>query len=63
MKIIKRGELPELKTYETTCNSCRTVFEYFKQEAKAQFDRNEHYLTIDCPVCKRTVSVDLQNNN
>ena len=58
MKIIKRGELPELQTYRTTCNNCHTGFEFLKQEAKARFDRNEHYLTIDCPVCKRTVSVN-----
>ena len=58
MKIIERGELPESKIYRTQCNHCKTVFEFEKREAKARFDRNEHYLTIDCPVCKRTVSVD-----
>ena len=60
MKIIKRGELPQNKTYQTKCRRCKTVFEFEKNEAQPFNDRGEMVLVIDCPVCKHTLSVNQQ---
>ena len=60
MKIIERGELPQNKTYQAKCHRCKTIFEFEKHEAQPFNDRGEMVLAIDCPVCKRTLSVNQQ---
>lgn len=58
MKIIKKGSLKG-KKYRHTCDKCETIFEFFEKEAK--FDsspKNEAYLKIKCPVCKKECYID-----
>ena len=58
MKIIKQGELPKNKVYQLVCHQCKTIFEFEKHEAQLFNDRGDMVLVIDCPVCKRTLSVN-----
>lgn len=58
MRIINKGELPQDKLYQTTCNQCKTEFEFKRSEGKMVNDRNELVLLIDCPVCKKTLGVN-----
>ena len=57
MKIIERGTDPKTVPIRATCNHCRTVFEFHPIEAKYNSDqRDGDFYSIDCPVCKRTVT-------
>ena len=58
MKIIKRGCLPGEKTMRATCNHCHTIFEFKEKEAKLEFDRNEGFYRVQCPVCANAVFKD-----
>ena len=60
MKIISIGSIPELKPYVATCSYCKTVFEFMKGEATLKScQRDGSWLTIDCPLCKKSVSKDI----
>jgi RNase P subunit RPR2 len=60
MKILKRGTPPipdSEKVHKGTCHNCKTVIEFQQKEAKLYDDErgNGSYLTIDCPVCNKTI--------
>ena len=62
MKIIEKGELPGKKQYQARCNSCKTLFEFFADEAKRQGDQREgDYLAIACPLngCGYKVTISI----
>lgn len=51
--IIRHGELPEEKSYETTCRHCNTIFVFERHEARLVRDqRDGDFLKIACPLCK-----------
>jgi hypothetical protein len=52
VKIIKKGEVPEHKTYRVDCHNCKTEFEFLANEATITRDpRDGDFLTIECPLC------------
>jgi RNase P subunit RPR2 len=52
MKLVRRGVIPEEKIYRTTCNNCKSVYEYKAGEVKRVNDqRDGDYLTFPCEVC------------
>lgn len=56
MKITKPGSLPEEQVFDATCTHCRCEFEFTRREARYESTcRNEEYLIIHCPTCKREV--------
>jgi phage FluMu protein Com len=62
MKIIKRGTVPtpdSEKVHKGTCHNCKTVIEFQQKEAKLFEDYDDRgyatYLTIDCPVCNKSI--------
>ena len=58
VEIIKRGTLPDEKTYETECRHCRTFFRFERREAHFVTDQREgDAVTIACPVCTTLVWV------
>ena len=60
MRIIKQGTIPEAILYVATCSNCGTVFEFTKGEAKFNScQRDGDWLTIDCPLCKKSVAKDI----
>ena len=53
VKILKKGKLPETKTYVKVCPNCKTEYEFEQKEAKQESSpRNEDYWVIQCPFCK-----------
>lgn len=58
MKIIKIGTVPQDKIYQSTCNQCKTEFEFKQSEGRMTNDRNEMVLLVECPVCKKTLGVN-----
>lgn len=55
MKIIKRGEMPDLLPINAVCNYCKTEIEFMPQEAKVISDRMETFLIVCCPVCSKEI--------
>jgi endogenous inhibitor of DNA gyrase (YacG/DUF329 family) len=54
IKVIKRGEKPADRKYNTTCNSCGSQVEWKKIDAKRVWEgdqRDGPFTQIDCPVC------------
>jgi hypothetical protein len=51
VEIIRKGELPGEKIYETTCTNCKTRFRFKKKEARFSSDqRDGNALIIRCPL-------------
>lgn len=53
MQIIKRGELPENRVYQTVCRHCKTVFQFARSEAKMGVrDPRDgmQLMTVECPL-------------
>lgn len=51
MEIIKRGELPGEKVYETSCSHCKTRFRFKRDEARPSRDqRDGTLLIVKCPL-------------
>ena len=60
MKVIKPGTLPETAIHRATCSHCGCVMEFERREATFQSTcRNEDYLTVKCPTCKRDVWLEI----
>ena len=63
MKIIKEGRLVEDEEFEAHCPKCKTVFSFFRKEAKSCSDqRDGRYLEVRCPLpgCGDLIYVDLR---
>lgn len=59
MKILKHGRLPEEDIFRGTCSYCKTEFECKRHEGKMHYardQRDENYLTVDCPVCTKSTT-------
>lgn len=57
MKIIRRGQPPEQKTYFATCNHCKTEIEFERSEARYVSDqRDGDFLEVKCPVCSKPIT-------
>jgi hypothetical protein len=60
MRVIRPGVLPDTKEYYGHCVYCHCAFTFMRGEAKFESTcRNEDYLKIACPTCKREVWVRL----
>ncbi len=67
MKIIKQGERPEDRTWETTCSNCGTVICYKQDDMKFQasvehegfnwYPPSRSYSYIICPICTKKIVV------
>lgn len=59
VKIIEKGEVPELQPLRCRCTHCRTLFEFMPLEAKFVSDqRDGDAYRINCPTCTRECWVD-----
>ena len=58
MDIIKLGSLPGEHEYEGKCYHCSTEVRFKRSESSYVCHRNEEYVQVDCPLCKRVISVD-----
>lgn len=62
MKIVKRGLLPNERTYVAQCTYCETEVEFIGAEAvnhKAhRFAKS--WKMIGCPVCERTIKTEFK---
>jgi hypothetical protein len=56
MEIIKRGELPNEKLIQLTCNNCKTIFKFKQGEANYSGGGNDWCYTINCPLCSTCCS-------
>jgi phage FluMu protein Com len=64
-KILRQGKLPEKELFEISCDNCKTLFQFERQEAKLVPDqRDGDFLEIDCPFChkRQTVASDLNSS-
>ena len=60
MIVIKPGILPETKVHGGKCFHCGAEFEFQASEAVPESTcRNEDYLKIACPTCKKIVWVQV----
>ena len=53
MKIIKVGKIPNSEEVRSTCQICKTVFEWVPRiEGKLVFDPREgNFYLVECPYC------------
>jgi hypothetical protein len=62
MEILHRGIPPSERTHEATCITCQTKIRFKQGEAKYQSDqRDGDYLSIECPVCNRTITKQINS--
>jgi len=59
MRIIKLGHSPEDRLIVAKCNNCECEFEFKQSEGDLGTDRNENYISIDCPFCHKVVFTGL----
>jgi hypothetical protein len=61
VKIIEPGLDPQNRIFEGSCVSCHCLFQFERREAIRQqsTSRNETFLLIACPTCKREVWVQI----
>lgn len=63
MRIIKQGVIPQVQHYQTTCNNCKTEFEFIEDEGGWVCGSNtDSVLSVSCPFCHKSVSVKIQRN-
>lgn len=56
MKVIRKGRLAEDEKYQAECNSCGTVIEFKRKEARfSSGQRDSDALVIGCPTCKKEI--------
>lgn len=61
MRIIKEGIKPEDIEIETTCNNYKSVLGVKISDGKTTYDqRDGNYVTIVCPVCQKSINIDLK---
>jgi hypothetical protein len=61
MEILKRGQLPTDKTFETMCFDCKTELRFQQKEGNVTYDfRDGDFVTVECPVCKKPVTCALR---
>lgn len=67
MKVLKKGMLPEDRTYQTTCTRCDTIMEFKRHEGKLISNQFDSIIEVTCPVCLHNVCVNsehyLENEN
>jgi len=60
MKTIKPGVLPENEIYQAICAHCKCEMEFTRGEAEfVSTCRNEDYLKVGCPTCRRELWVQI----
>ena len=60
MKIIKNGKIPEEKSYQCSCNYCKTIFECQMKDGSLIADqRDGDSIKVDCPYCRRPVFISV----
>ncbi len=59
MKIIQKGENPDLIEKEITCDYCNSVLRYDYRDIKYIKNRlgSKTYKSIKCPVCEKSISI------
>lgn len=61
VEVLKRGESPGNRVYEVTCRVCHSELRFKEFEGEYHRDqRDGDFLSIQCPVCKRPVTVGLR---
>lgn len=59
MKIIKKGKPPKEQIIRKTCDNCKIIFEFSKEETERHSDyRNGSFRSIICPVCSEKKYID-----
>jgi len=58
MEIIKKGKLPEDKSYREECYNCKTIFKFKASEGKYfSNQRDGSGFEVICPLCKKSIYV------
>lgn len=58
MDIIKQGQIPTERKYQTTCGICKTEFRFAQKEGKIHYgQRDGDCIMINCPLCKKDIYV------
>jgi hypothetical protein len=63
MKIISRGVDPRTLTYQATCNRCKTVVEFTRDDPEVKYNNDQRdgdYLSCSCPVCADMITVQVR---
>jgi hypothetical protein len=64
IEVVRRGKAPEDVVYKADCYTCKSVLKFKREDGKITYDqRDGDFLTIECPVCEKHVSVDLHSKN
>lgn len=63
MRIIKQGIIQKVQHYQTTCDNCKTEFEFSEDDGAWVCGSNtDSVLSLGCPFCRKSVSVKIQCN-
>jgi uncharacterized protein CbrC (UPF0167 family) len=57
IEVIERGPDYSAKIYEVQCGMCRSKLRFTGADARDEWDRNEAFKAIVCPVCSHGVWV------
>lgn len=62
IKIIKEGSYDSLHSIKRFhCNKCGCIFEADDESYSAHLDKNEIYVTINCPYCNELISRNFED--
>jgi RNase P subunit RPR2 len=53
--ILKRGQIPQEKWYQTTCSNCNTHFKFQKKDSRYNSSARDIVHLIECPECDKTL--------
>ena len=63
MRIIKQGVIPPEQCYSTTCNNCKTEFEFYESEGRWVCGSNvDSTLSVGCPFCGKSVGLKIKHD-
>lgn len=57
IEIIRRGKTRDEKVYLADCVTCGSSLKFLGSDAKDEWDRNESFKSIMCPVCQHCIWV------
>lgn len=56
VEILQRGTPPAERQYTLDCRNCKSRIRCKHSETQSHTDRNETYLSIECPVCQKDIT-------
>lgn len=59
IEILERGVLPETKVSEIRCENCNSLLRFSKGDLDSGTQYNQTYYYLTCPVCSKTISINM----